>query len=329
MYGGNDPTKNNTAFDDIYVLTLPSFTWTAIFTDGESPRWGHNCHRAGKRQLVTVGGNITNIKACDWERKGIAFLDMTSVTWGSVFLTNTSEYLVSEKLLGATGGIPEGNATIKVPPQGWTDKGLANVFGIEDESTNVGAIAGGVVGGVAAIAIIAVVLFLFKRRRDRARGPHELHNNDIERTTTELDHEKIKYELEGINENNPAELPGPEAAELNAPRDFVEADHITATKATELSATSTVAGGRHGVPMIRTPGDDLPTPPAYSPGVSPPGISPPGMSPPAIDNDDPSSSGSPNDVSPDETVPNIAMRVDSQFDYFTQGKKEPPKPDNE
>lgn len=325
MYGGNDPIKGGLGFDDIYVLTLPSFKWTAVFTDGESPRWGHDCHRVSERQLVTVGGNLTNIGQCDWEKKGIAFLDITSITWGSVFLANSTEYLIPEKLLGATGGVPQGNATIKEPPQGWTDKGLAKVFGVEDKKTNVGAIAGGVVGGVAACAIIAVVLFCLKRRRDRARGPHELHNNDLKDTKTELgNNEKIKYELHGLNENNPVELPGPPPVELNAPREFVEADHITATKGAELSATSTVAGGLHGIPMIRTPGDDLPTPPAYSPGVSPQSVSPPEWG-----NDDSPLGASRGDISPDDNVPSQAMRVDSKGDYFAQSKKTPPKPDTE
>ena len=87
LYGGRDPIRNE-GFDDVYVLSLPSFTWTAIFTEGKSPRWGHGCHRAGTRQMVTVGGNTSNSGVCDWELKGVAFLDMTTVTWGSVFVRN-------------------------------------------------------------------------------------------------------------------------------------------------------------------------------------------------------------------------------------------------
>jgi N-acetylneuraminic acid mutarotase len=59
MYGGIDPITS-TMYDDVYVLSLPSFTWTAVYTDGGSPRWGHNCHLANGRQMVTVGGVSAN-----------------------------------------------------------------------------------------------------------------------------------------------------------------------------------------------------------------------------------------------------------------------------
>ena len=287
MYGGHKLAENITAtdgVDDVYVLTIPSFTWTTIYNDGASPRYGHQCHRAGKRQMITVGGNVTNTLLCDWEAKGVAFLDMSTITWGSVFLTNTSDYFVAQKLLPATGGTAQGNATIKEPGKGWTNPGLKTVFNTPrrygaagsspspsatstPKKSHAGAIAGGVVGGVLGLALIAGFLFFLKRRRDKARKPHELSSEEIQRRELETE-EKKKFELQGINENNPAELPGPEAAELNAPREFVEADPGTASSpAAELSGTSVVPGGSPGIPQVRTPGDDLPTPPLYTPGL--------------------------------------------------------------
>ncbi|KAI0198287.1 hypothetical protein F4808DRAFT_263372 [Astrocystis sublimbata] len=67
LYGGWDPTKPD-EFDDIWVLSIPSFTWTQVYT-GQSPRWGHTCHVVGGRQMITVGGtnNDTYTKHCDWE----------------------------------------------------------------------------------------------------------------------------------------------------------------------------------------------------------------------------------------------------------------------
>jgi LPXTG-motif cell wall-anchored protein len=287
LYAGNDPTihKNNdpynnyTSYDDVYVLTIPSFEWTAVYTDGASPRWGHNCHRAGKRQMVTVGGNITNSGDCDWELKGVAFLDLTTVTWGSVFQANSSDYQVAQKLLPATGGTPMGGATKKEPKTGWTDPGLKSVFDTPRKSnsyhapkstptatpapnpgSHTGAIAGGVVGGVVGLALLAGLLFFLYRRR--SKNPAELENHEVQRR--ELDQEQNKFELPGINENDPAELPGPEVVELNAPRQFVEAGGITTTRAAELSANES------GIPQVRTPGDDLPIPPAYTPGLQRP-----------------------------------------------------------
>src|SRR5690242_12537663 len=57
MYGGWDPTSETIKYyDDMYVLSLPSFTWVKMF-EGESPRYGHTCHLAAGRQLLTIGGS--------------------------------------------------------------------------------------------------------------------------------------------------------------------------------------------------------------------------------------------------------------------------------
>ncbi|KAK7179770.1 hypothetical protein DPSP01_003245 [Paraphaeosphaeria sporulosa] len=287
LYSGFDPI-NNKAYDDVAVLSIPSFTWTTLFDNGGAPRIGHNCHRVGKRQMVTVGGNVTTLP-CDWELKGVAFLELSTVKWGSVFYSNITdtEYDVPNQLLSVTGGKASGGATASEPKQGWTEKGLGEVFrksrytipstwptsnnssGTRDstspEKNNVGAIAGGVVGGVAALALLAGLLFFRHRRRLQKESPSELHGNEIPRPSN--DEEKDNYELKGVNSDEPVELPGPEAQELSAPREFVEADHDTATWASELPGTNTVAGGVHGKPIVRTPGDDLPEIPEYTPGL--------------------------------------------------------------
>lgn len=335
MYGGHVPKENITAsdaFDDVYVLTIPSFTWTAVFTGGASPRWGHNCHIAGKRQMITVGGNITNTGLCDWEAKGVAFLEMTTVTWGSVFLTNTTEFEVPQKLLEATGGTSQGGATIKEPGAGWTGQGLQKVFNTtrkwgssetspnpahEGKKSHAGAIAGGVVGGVAGLVLIASALFFLRRRHDKAKKAHELPNDEIRRQ--ELGEDKKKSELQGINENDPAELPGPEPKELSAPRQFVEADHDTVTAAAELSGTSVVPGGKTGVPVVRTPGDDLPTPPLYTPGL---------VRPQSRDRSSPP--GSPRE--PSQVAPKEAPTEDipkQELDDHTEGVTNSPEPTEE
>ena len=92
MYGGRDAANNY--FDEIWVLSLPSFSWTLVFS-GKSPRFSHTCHLVGSRTMLTVGGlasvNQTqgrpgiNVSPCDWEVKGVGVLDISSITWGSVY----------------------------------------------------------------------------------------------------------------------------------------------------------------------------------------------------------------------------------------------------
>ncbi|KAF2199827.1 hypothetical protein GQ43DRAFT_375312 [Delitschia confertaspora ATCC 74209] len=281
LYGGYNPTQNNTAYDDVYILSLPAFHWTKVFINGATPRYGHDCHLAGKRQMLTLGGNITNFE-CDWEAKGIAVLDMSTITWGSVFLANETQYQVPQRLLGTIGGTVDGGATQRDPKAGWTDKMLKNVFAKKrnwDDSndpalskkgkkTNTRAIIGGVIGGVIGLVLLLALLYLVLKKRKR-RNPHELPATESSPLPEELANEKKKYEMPGVNDE-PAELPGPEAVELHAPRQAVEAPHDPIPAAAELPGTNVVQGGLHGIPHVRTPGDDLPELPVVHPGLRKP-----------------------------------------------------------
>lgn len=107
IYGGWDPTTKPqaTLYDDMYILSLPSFTWTKIYS-GESPRFGHTCHLVGNRQLLTVGGSLSSYvtRECDWETKGVAILDLTTKIWGSVYNADAAPYQVTSDLLPVIGG---------------------------------------------------------------------------------------------------------------------------------------------------------------------------------------------------------------------------------
>ena len=104
MYGGRG--NNNHFLDDVWVLSLPSFTWTQIY-QGTSPRYGHTCHVAGNRTLITVGGAAnTNYSAapCDWEYKGVGVFDMSDLTWGSVYDASAGDYAVPGLVTATIGG---------------------------------------------------------------------------------------------------------------------------------------------------------------------------------------------------------------------------------
>lgn len=104
MYGGR--AANETFFDDMYVLSLPSFTWTKLY-EGTSPRFGHTCHQVGVRTLLTVGGIVNNNltgQACDWEYRGVGVMDISTLTWGSVFNPNPDPYEVPRLVFDDIGG---------------------------------------------------------------------------------------------------------------------------------------------------------------------------------------------------------------------------------
>lgn len=103
MYGGRG--DNGKYFDDMYVLSLPSFTWTKLYS-GFSPRFAHTCHRVGSRTLLTVGGivDLNFTEGCDWEYRGVGVLDLSTVTWGSVYNATSEPYEVPTMVVKTIGG---------------------------------------------------------------------------------------------------------------------------------------------------------------------------------------------------------------------------------
>lgn len=262
LYGGRNPI-NGSLYDDVWILSLPAFHWTQVYAIGTSPRWGHDCHVAGQREMITVGGNTTNEK-CDWEKKGVAVLDMTTVNWGSVFDADAGAYKVPRAVLGAIGGSEEGGATVTQPAGGFDSPGLAKVFNTTRRQPGVtptpsstpssndhaGPIAGGVVGGVVVIAIIAGLFWLRVRKRRKERQPHELSGDGKSQPLAEMGEQKKHYELQGASEA-PVELPTPHGVS--------EANPMSTTYAAELPGTNVVPGGKTGIPHIRTPStEELP-----------------------------------------------------------------------
>lgn len=100
VHAGQGP--NNTVYDDVYVLSVPSFTWTRIY-DSNNFRFGHTCHRVGD-QMITVGGQkYTSLEEqlpCDWETAGVGIFNMSNAQWGSVFkpVGQTSAYTLPPKV---------------------------------------------------------------------------------------------------------------------------------------------------------------------------------------------------------------------------------------
>ncbi|KAF2633229.1 hypothetical protein BU25DRAFT_1977 [Macroventuria anomochaeta] len=277
IYGGWDPTSNITKYyDDMYVLSLPSFTWIKMFM-GESPRYGHTCHLSAGRQLLTIGGstqhgNVTD--SCDWEAESVGIMDLTPLTWGSVYSAEYRPYEVSNKLIDKLGGTAQGNATVREPDQGWaseefghimrTSRIYSNLNGTLEvfnpmvkktsgmsSKTRTAIIASVTIVGVFVIACI-VWLFSFKRKRRNSaaktispRNTTEPYFEANERAKVELSpDEKQVYEMTGEGYMH----------EATAGTVRAEADRSNiAVSAVELPATNFSEKGRWGVPLIKVP----------------------------------------------------------------------------
>ena len=104
MYGGRG--SGNLYFDQVYALSIPSFTWTKLY-QGNSSRFAHTCHLVANRQMLTVGGITNNPLTsgpCDYQTKGVNIFDLSSLEFRSTYDANAQPYVVPSKIFAKIGG---------------------------------------------------------------------------------------------------------------------------------------------------------------------------------------------------------------------------------
>ncbi|PGG98138.1 hypothetical protein AJ79_08961 [Helicocarpus griseus UAMH5409] len=206
MYGGRSRFRENaTSYDDLYILTVPSFRWIRAPTTGLIPwtedgvgRDSHKCVSWKDGEMVVFGGTPRKDdkvqKGCSRNYPPIRVLDTSKLQWQKQF-ERTTKYTVPRIVSDIVGGDETGKATLKEPEGGWANSKLQSIFsqtvarrpditevpippeptdppkstipGEEPNSSNTGAIAGGVVGGVLGVAIIAGIIFFLRRRNKK------------------------------------------------------------------------------------------------------------------------------------------------------------------
>ncbi|KAK8152466.1 hypothetical protein BKA80DRAFT_292562 [Phyllosticta citrichinensis] len=142
MFGGQDLGNDQTQYNDMWILTMPSFTWIAVDqTDQSIPyaRAGHTCN-IWDGQLVLVGGYVGTELSCD--SPGVYVFNASSLEWATRFtalsdregnpfsqhpnqagsnvsagLEGSYSYLVPSPVVKAVGGNATGGATATTPAQ--------------------------------------------------------------------------------------------------------------------------------------------------------------------------------------------------------------------
>jgi hypothetical protein len=131
-YGGYDGIHVTDPFyDDVWVLSLPSFTWTQINNGTAShARAGHKCFTPYPDQLMIIGGYTTLDKTTCLEDGPIVMFNLTSGEWmDSYDPTIYGDYGVPKKVQATIGGDASGGATATKPvPSGWATPALGKVF---------------------------------------------------------------------------------------------------------------------------------------------------------------------------------------------------------
>lgn len=149
-YGGydglnsSDPTYWN---DAVWVLSLPSFTWTKAI-EGRSgiTRAGHKCVMPYPDQMMVIGGSTaTSVKGtlnCAVQVEGanagiIQLFNVSSATWLDRYdPTVWSNYSVPSVVYKAIGGDGSGSATT-TQPSSWDDDALGDVFKVAYDTSRI------------------------------------------------------------------------------------------------------------------------------------------------------------------------------------------------
>jgi hypothetical protein len=186
----------------VHILSLPSFTWIKAWpTDATQayPHGGCSANVVNKDQMIVMGGWFTDSDQCDSQASqgqhnmNLGYNGPSNVLWDK-YDPKVSKYFVPTPVVSAIGGGPTGGATA-TKPASWANSDLAVYFdrvatfsaraatrtipsGTANPSstgnskkTNIGAIAGGVVGGlVVLIIILSLILFCLSRRKKRRKA---------------------------------------------------------------------------------------------------------------------------------------------------------------
>ncbi|KIX99548.1 uncharacterized protein Z520_05124 [Fonsecaea multimorphosa CBS 102226] len=208
VYGGS----TNSTFDldhssdegylNVYALSLPAFRWFKSNSTTPVRRACHACSVIGNRQMVSIGGRLpSSLQALGSEQdpwaSGLGVFDMTDFEWVDHYDAAAAAY--------ESPDVVKQYYSDSYQEPSWSDPTLATVFAFTPpanssssnnsnpsgtsgsqsspspssssftttKKSNVGAIVGGVVGGIALLAVILGLWYWFAVRR-RRHPPAEL-----------------------------------------------------------------------------------------------------------------------------------------------------------
>ncbi|KAI9678265.1 MAG: hypothetical protein M1817_006210 [Caeruleum heppii] len=131
IYGGYDGLdETNAPLDDVYILSLPSFTWIKASTGTPAHgRRAHKCAKAYPDQMFVVGGQTQQLDAYRCLEGGlIQIFNLNTLEWQDRYDPNVwSEYKVPDIVASKIGGNADGAATSSSPAS-WGDDALSALF---------------------------------------------------------------------------------------------------------------------------------------------------------------------------------------------------------
>jgi hypothetical protein len=156
MFGGQNliPYGDQTQYDDMWILSVPSFTWIEVDMTGQSVPYGRSGHTCNiwDGQMVMVGGYTGTDNALTCETPGIYVFNTSSLQWTNQFtalsagnennqysqqlsqkgvgmndgLEGSYDYQVPALVRSVIGGDGDGHATLTTPANAATDGPIAS-----------------------------------------------------------------------------------------------------------------------------------------------------------------------------------------------------------
>ncbi|KAI1034802.1 hypothetical protein LB504_004425 [Fusarium proliferatum] len=156
LWGGlsvQPPVVNATSFNDIYILTLPSFIWVKAYPDHHGnatlpPEYDHysaSCNMVKHMsQFFVIGGTYTDTDACDLAYDAWSMHNFwtgtnnnagNNETYWAIYNPNITENVVPVDVYNVTGGNKKGGAKLAAPKDGFDEgnKPLQDLLGRRPE----------------------------------------------------------------------------------------------------------------------------------------------------------------------------------------------------
>ena len=197
-YGGYDGVTG-AASDDVWVLSVPAFRWVKVYDGTSTPlhaRSGHACSLPYPDQMLVFGG--TNLgyghkydTACIQDGSIVDVFDLIQLKWTkkydpSHWSTYSRSQVITNAIAGAAGAgsavaalfRSEYGSSSKLPK--WSAyKKTGHAGSCSKSSTPIGAIVGGVVGGVVVVLALAVLIWwLWKRNKKNRTSTRDRSNSE-------------------------------------------------------------------------------------------------------------------------------------------------------
>ncbi|KAH7316561.1 hypothetical protein B0I35DRAFT_451549 [Stachybotrys elegans] len=203
LWGGHSvfpPVTDAQSYNDIYILTLPSFTWVKAYPDRQGnatlpPRLRHysgSCNMVkSMSQMFVIGGTYTDTDACDTAANIWGVHNWWTGTYNNdgnnndswaLYDPNVTTNVVPFHVYDVVGGNKEGGATVTEPSGGFSQenrplsdlmarrpgfaertptRAIPGPTGSSDSSSGSGGLSTGAIVGIAIGSTVGFVLLLF------------------------------------------------------------------------------------------------------------------------------------------------------------------------